>query len=57
MEMIKRYSLSWLQELEDSLDIFEDQPDKLKFLSDQYFRLALLIKVIDGEVQFVGMPR
>lgn len=54
--MIKKHSVSWIQELESSLDNFENEDDKLKFLSDQYFRLTLLIMALDGEIQFVGMP-
>jgi len=39
-----------------SLETFDEAPDKLKFLSDQYFSLTLLIKALEGDVVFIGAP-
>ena len=54
MSLTNAHAAEWILDLKNSLDSFTDVEDKFDFLSTQYFRLVLLVKAIDGEVQFVG---
>lgn len=59
MSLTNEHAVRWVGDLKHSLDSFDEIEtieDKLTFLSTQYFRLVLLVKAIDGEVQFVGVP-
>ena len=54
MQLNNEQAVRWISELERSLEQFDGELNKMDFISQQYDRLHLLVRAIDGSVIFLG---